>query len=171
MPESLRLVVCPGSFDPPTNGHVAMIARAARLFDRVVVAVLANPSKRGWLPVEERLSMLRDVLAASPDRDRLEVDTFDGLLADYVRTRQASAVVRGLRSVTEFADESQMAMMNRHLVPAVETVFLVATPDVAYISSRLVREIAGLGGPLDGLVPPPVAARLARLSTDRIVRV
>jgi pantetheine-phosphate adenylyltransferase len=171
MADSPRLAVCPGSFDPPTNGHVEMIARAARLFDRVVVAVLANPAKQVWLPMDERLSLLREVIGTLPESARIEVDTFQGLLADYVRARQATAVVRGLRSVSEFSDESQMAMMNRHLLPSFETVFLVAAPGVAHISSRLVREVASLGGSLDGLVPPAVALRLLQRSADRIVRV
>jgi pantetheine-phosphate adenylyltransferase len=171
MADSPRLAVCPGSFDPPTNGHVEMIARAARLFDRVVVAVVANPAKQAWLPMDERLSLLREVIGTLPEAARIEVDTFQGLLADYVRAREATAVVRGLRSVSEFSDESQMAMMNRHLLPSFETVFLVAAPGVAHISSRLVREVASLGGPLDGLVPSAVALRLLRRSADRIVRV
>lgn len=162
----MRIGVCPGSFDPLTNGHVEMIARAARLFDRLIVAVLENPSKQAWFSVEERTSMLREVIGGLPDRADIEVDAFSGLLADYVTRRNAAAVVRGLRTVSEFSDETQMALMNRHLTGC-ETVFLVSGPAVAYISSRLVKEVAALGGPLDGLVPPVVAARLRGRSVPR----
>jgi pantetheine-phosphate adenylyltransferase len=155
----VRVAVCPGSFDPLTNGHVEMIARASRLFDRLIVAVLDNPAKKAWFTVEERTAMLREVLGTLPDGRQIEVDAFHGLLVDYVKRRSASAVIRGLRTVNEFADESQMALMNRH-ISGCETVFLVSGPAVAYISSRLVKEVAALGGPLDGLVPPIVAARL-----------
>jgi pantetheine-phosphate adenylyltransferase len=171
MADSLRLAVCPGSFDPLTNGHLDMIVRGAQLFDRLVVAVLMNPGKEPLFTIDARVSMVRDVLASRPELTNVEVDTFDGLLADFTRTRRATAVLRGLRSSSEFADEAQMAMMNRHLYAGCETVFLPANPAVAYISSRLVREIARLGGPLDGLVPPLVAAHLTRRSADRTVRV
>jgi pantetheine-phosphate adenylyltransferase len=151
--------VCPGSFDPITNGHVEMIARAARLCDTLVVAVLDNPSKQAWFTVDERTAMLREVLAPLPESRHIEVDAFSGLLVDFVTRRGASAVIRGLRTANEYADESQMALMNRHLTGC-ETLFLVSGPAVAYISSRLVKEVARLGGSLDGLVPPPVAARM-----------
>lgn len=157
-----RLAVCAGSFDPVTNGHVDMFVRAAGLFDRVVVAVLANSAKQPWFSVEERLTILRDVLRGSPSTLHVEVDAFDGLLVDYVKRRGAVAVVRGLRTTSEFSEESQMALMNRHLHAGFETVFLVPAPAVSYISSRLVKEVAALGGPLDGLVPPAVVAALAR---------
>jgi pantetheine-phosphate adenylyltransferase len=171
MADAPRLAVCPGSFDPLTNGHVEMIVRGARLFDRLVVAVLSNAAKQPWFPLDERLVMVREVLRARAETRHAEVEAFDGLLADYVRAKRAAAVIRGLRTASEFADESQMAMMNRHLFEGFETVFLVATPDVAFISSRLVRDIAALGGPLDGLVPPLVAGHLARRqSRDRTVR-
>jgi pantetheine-phosphate adenylyltransferase len=167
-----RIAICPGSFDPLTNGHVDVIARSAKLFDRLIVAVVANPSKQAWLSVGERVDMAREVVAALPGSHAIEVVTFDGLLADYVRARGATAVVRGVRTVSEFADESQMALMNRHLVPDLETLFLVASPSVGHISSRLVREVAMLGGSLDGLVPGEVARRLARRRpSDRTVQV
>ena len=162
----MRVAVCPGSFDPLTNGHVEMIARASRLFDRLIVAVLDNPAKRAWFTVEERTSMLSEVLGALPDGRHIEVDAFNGLLVDYVKRRGAAAVIRGLRTVSEFSDESQMALMNRHLAGC-ETVFLVSGPAVAYISSRLVKEVAALGGPLDGLVPESVAARMMGRRTNR----
>jgi pantetheine-phosphate adenylyltransferase len=167
-----RIAICPGSFDPLTNGHVDMIARSAKLFDRLIVAVVANPSKQAWLSIGERVDMAREVVATLPGSHAIEVATFDGLLADYVRARGATAVVRGVRTVSEFADESQMALMNRHLVPDLETLFLVASPSVGHISSRLVREVAMLGGSLDGLVPGEVAARLVRRRPfDRTVQV
>ena len=168
MGDTVRVAVCPGSFDPLTNGHVEMIARATRLFDRLIVAVLDNPSKQSWFTVEERTAMLREVLGALPDGRLIEVDAFSGLLADYATRRQAVAVVRGLRTVNEFSEESQMALMNRHL-SGCETVFLVSGPAVAYISSRLVKEVAALGGPLDGLVPPAVAARMMGRRNSRTV--
>ena len=164
----MRIAVCPGSFDPLTNGHVEMIARASRLFDRLIVAVLDNPAKQAWFTVEERTAMLREVLGALPDGRQIEVDAFQGLLVEYVKRRGAAAVIRGLRTVNEFSDEAQMALMNRHL-SGCETVFLISGPAVAYISSRLVKEVAALGGPLDGLVPPIVAARMMGRRTNRTI--
>ena len=152
-----RLAVCPGSFDPLTNGHVDMIRRAARLFDRVVVAVLVNASKTPLFSVDERVAILRDVLKDLP---ALEVDTFDGLLVDYVERRQADAIVRGLRAVSDFDYEYQMAQMNRRLNGRIETVFLLPAEQYAYTSSRLVKEVFMLGGSVQGLVPPAVEARL-----------
>jgi pantetheine-phosphate adenylyltransferase len=168
MEHAVRVAVCPGSFDPLTNGHVEMIARAVRLFDRLIVTVLDNPSKQAWFTVDERTAMLREVLSALPDGRHIEVDAFNGLLVDYVARRNATAVVRGLRTVNEFSDESQMALMNRHL-SGCETVFLVSGPAVAYISSRLVKEVAALGGPLDGLVPPAVALRITGRRANRTI--
>jgi pantetheine-phosphate adenylyltransferase len=159
MAQTARLAVVPGSFDPPTNGHLDMIVRTAALFDRVVVALLVNASKQPIFTLEERVAMMREIVAAIPN---VEVDTFDGLLADYVRMRGASAVVRGLRTTTEYSEEWPMAQMNRHLNPACETIFLVPAPEHMPISARLVREIASLGGPLTGLVPPSVDAQLKR---------
>lgn len=158
-----RLAVCPGSFDPLTNGHIDIIERSARLFDRVIVAVLVNAEKRPLFEMPDRVAMIREALAHLPN---IEIESFEGLLAEFVRSRSARAVVRGLRSTTEFNDEWQMAQMNRRLAPDVETVFLVPAPDVAYVSSRLVKDIARLGGPLEGLVPPGVAARLSRRKTE-----
>ena len=152
-----RLAVCPGSFDPLTNGHVDMIRRAARLFDRVVVAVLVNASKTPLFSVEERVAILRDVLKDLPD---VEVDTFDGLLVDYVERRKADVIVRGLRAVADFDYEYQMAQMNRRLNARIETMFLLPAEQYAYTSSRLVKEVFMLGGSVQGLVPPAVEARL-----------
>ena len=167
MSHSHRIAVCAGSFDPITNGHVDLIARAARLFDGVVIGVLANPAKQSWFSVAERVAMTREVIASLPGMSHVEVDTFDGLLVDFVRQKKAAAIVRGLRTSTEFADESQRALMNRHLSARCETVFLVSSPEVAHISSRLVKEIAAFAGPLDGLVPPAVMKHLSRLVSGR----
>jgi pantetheine-phosphate adenylyltransferase len=153
------VAVFPGSFDPLTNGHVDVIDRASRLFDQVVIAVLVNSGKAPLFSIEERLAVIREVFAGRPSVD---VDTFDGLLVEFARRRQASAIVRGLRRASDFDYEVQMTDMNRHLDPDVETLFLVPSPHVAFISSTLVKEIAALGGPVDGLVPDPVRARLLR---------
>jgi pantetheine-phosphate adenylyltransferase len=153
------MAVCAGSFDPLTNGHVDIIERAARLFDRVIVAVLINADKQPLFAVGERVAMVRDSIG---HLSNVEIDAFSGLLAEYARTRGARVLVRGLRTASEFADEYPMAMMNRHLNDELDTVFLIPTPTVAYVSSRLVKEIARLGGSLDGLVPSGVALRLAQ---------
>jgi pantetheine-phosphate adenylyltransferase len=158
MAEVRRLAVVPGSFDPPTNGHLDIVRRSAALFDRVIVAVLVNSAKQPWFTAAERVEMMREALAGTPG---VEIETFDGLLADYVRLRGASAVVRGLRTAAEFSDEWQMALMNRHLNDACETVFVVPSVPTVFVSSQLVREVSSLGGSVDGLVPPGVARRLA----------
>jgi pantetheine-phosphate adenylyltransferase/16S rRNA (guanine(966)-N(2))-methyltransferase RsmD len=158
MAQAPRIAVFPGSFDPLTNGHVDVVRRALRLFDAVVVAILVNPSKQSLFTLEDRVAMARDVLGGTPGVD---VDTFEGLLTDYARRRHARAVVRGLRGNADFEYERQMALMNRHLYEDVETVFILPSQAYEHISSTLVREIAALGGPLDGLVPPAVAARFS----------
>ena len=159
MPADPRIAIFAGSFDPLTKGHADVIARSAPLFDRLIVAVLVNASKQPLFSAEERVAMIREVVA---DQPRVEVDTFDGLLAAYAQDRGATVAVRGLRTGAEFAEEWQMALMNRHLYAGLETVFMPASAEFAHISSRLVKEIARLGGPIDGLVPPAVAAHLAR---------
>lgn len=154
-----RLAVVAGSFDPFTNGHLDLVERAARLFDRVVVAVLVNKSKQAVFTTEERVGMIRDVVGAMPG---VEVDTFDGLLVDYVRKRAAVAVVRGLRTAGEFTDEWPTALVNRQLNAACETVFVIPAAGVMHVSSRHVREVASFGGPIDAFVPAPIVARVAR---------
>ena len=154
-----RLAIYPGSFDPLTNGHVDIISRGARLFDRVVVAILLNPGKQPLFSVDERVAIVREVFAGTPN---VEVDTFQGLLVDYVRRRKASVIVRGLRAVADFEYELQMALMNRHLSADLETVFMMPAEQYTYVSSRLIKEIAALGGSLTGLVPASVEARLER---------
>ena len=153
-----RIAVCPGSFDPLTMGHVDIIERAARLYDRIIVAVLVNASKRPLFSVDERLAIIREVFAG---RDNVEADAFEGLLVDYAREKGASVIVRGLRAVSDFEYESQMALMNRHLSPHLETTFLVPAEQYTYISSTLIKEVFSLGGSIEGLVPPLVEARLS----------
>lgn len=152
-----RVAIYPGSFDPLTNGHVNIIERGLDLFDTVVVAVARNISKTGMFTIEERLAMVTDVFG---DHPRLEVDTFEGLLVDYARQRGAGTILRGLRAVADFEYEYQMANMNRTLAPQVETLFLMADPTTFYVSSRLVKEVASLGGDIEQVVPPVVRARL-----------
>jgi len=166
------LAVYPGSFDPITMGHVDIIQRGSRLFDRIVVAVLINADKSPLFTVGERVEVAREVFR---DRPNVEVDTFDGLLVDYARRRDAKVIVRGLRAVSDFEYEMQMAHMNRHLSPTVETVFLMPDAAHAFLSSRLVKEVFSLGGDVAALVPPAVHRRLqqAREATGggpRVVR-
>jgi pantetheine-phosphate adenylyltransferase len=157
MSDPARIAVVPGSFDPLTNGHLDVITRSTRLFDRVIVGVLVNPSKAPLFSLAERVDMIREVTVRVPG---VEVDSFEGLLADYVSRVAAVAIVRGLRTSAEFSDEWPIAMMNRRLNPQCETVFVVPSMEHMCVSSRIVREIASLGGAIDGLVPPSVAARL-----------
>ena len=152
-----RIAVCPGSFDPLTNGHLDLILRAARIFDRVVVAILVNEQKEPLLSTGDRLSLLREVFAG---QSPVQVETFDGLLVDFAARVGAGAIVRGLRSAGDFEYEWPMTVTNRRLRPEIETVFLVPAPEVSAISSRLVKEIWRLGGDISGMVPGPVEARL-----------
>lgn len=151
--------VYPGTFDPITNGHADLVHRAARLFDRVIVAVAANPYKAPFFPLEERVEMARAALAGL---ERVEVTGFDTLLADYVRARGAGVILRGLRAVSDFEYEFQLASMNRQLAPEVETLFLTPAEQYSFISSGLVREIAALGGAVADFVHPAVEAALKR---------
>jgi pantetheine-phosphate adenylyltransferase len=159
----VRRCVCPGSFDPVTNGHLDVIERAAALFDEVVVAVLVNLSKQSMFSVHDRISMLTDVTGHLPN---VTVEGFQGLLVDFCRNRDIPAVVKGLRAVTDFDYELQMAQMNRRL-SGLETMFVAANPDYSYLSSSLVREVAVHGGDVSGLVPDTVLGRLGnRLETE-----
>ena len=153
----MKLAVYPGSFDPLTNGHIDIIERGTHLFDRIIVAVLVNIDKAPLFTTEERVEIVRDVFKGRPN---VEVDTFDGLLVDYLTRRKADVIVRGLRALSDFEAEFQMALMNRRLGPNIETVFMMPAEQYTYISSRLIKEVFGLGGHIEGLVPPLVEQRL-----------
>ena len=157
-----QVAIYPGSFDPLTAGHVDIITRGARLFERIVVAILVNVEKKPLFTVPERIELAREVFAHLPNVD---VDTFGGLLVDYARVKQASVVVRGLRAVSDFEYEFQMALMNRRLNADLETVFMMPAEEYSYVSSRLVKEVFALGGNITGLVPPAVEARLKTKGT------
>jgi pantetheine-phosphate adenylyltransferase len=152
-----RIAIYPGSFDPLHNGHVDLIQRGSRLFDRIVVAILLNIEKAPLFSVDERVDIVREVFRDYPN---VEVDTFDGLLVEYARRKRASAIVRGLRAVSDFEYEMQMALMNRNLNPAVETVFMMPSETYTYVSSRIVKEVVALGGTVANLVPSIVESRL-----------
>jgi pantetheine-phosphate adenylyltransferase len=151
------LAIYPGSFDPVTNGHLDLIERGAKIFDRLVVSVLRNMEKAPLFSVEERVEMLAEVTGSWPN---VEVDIFAGLLVDYAQLRKANVILRGIRAVSDYEYELQMAMMNRKLQPNVETVFMMPAESYSYLSSHMVREIARLGGPVTGLVPAPVEHHL-----------
>jgi pantetheine-phosphate adenylyltransferase len=159
------LAVYPGSFDPLTNGHVDIIERGARLFDRIIVAMLVNAEKSPLFSMAERVDIARAVFKNHPN---VEVDTFDGLLVDYVARRQANVIVRGLRAVSDFEYEFQMALMNRELASTIETVFMMPAVKYSYISSRLIKEVFALGGKVHGLVPDMVEARLREKQAARV---
>jgi pantetheine-phosphate adenylyltransferase len=149
--------IYPGSFDPVTNGHLDLIHRGAKIFDELVVAILRNPEKNPLFSVPERREMLE---AMTKDLPNVHIDEFEGLLVDYARTRSAVAVLRGIRAISDYEYELQMALMNRKLDPGLETIFMMPAEKYSYLSSRLVREVARLGGSVEGLVPPMVAERL-----------
>jgi pantetheine-phosphate adenylyltransferase len=153
-----RIALYPGSFDPLTNGHLDILARARRLADRVVVAILENDSKTPLFSIEERIEMIREIVG---DDANIEVRSFQGLLVDFAKETGATLIVRGLRAVSDYEYELQMALMNRRLASDVETVFLMAKEEFSYVSSRLVKEVARLGADVRGLVPEPVRRRLA----------
>jgi pantetheine-phosphate adenylyltransferase len=156
----MSVAVYPGSFDPITNGHLDIVERAASVFDTVIVAVLANPKKAPLLTVEERIDVIRAALEAHdvPD-ERVDVDSFEGLTVEFARSRGASAIVRGLRAISDFETEMQLAHNNRVLAPRIDTVFFMTSAANSYVSSSLVKEIASFGGDVSGMVP--VAAREA----------
>jgi pantetheine-phosphate adenylyltransferase len=151
--------IYPGSFDPITSGHLDLIERGCRLFDRLIVAILRNEAKEPLFSVEERIEMLREVVGHFPN---VEVDSFNGLLVDYAAEKNATALVRGIRAISDYEYELQMALMNRRLRPDIETVFMMASEAHSFISSRLVKEVFALGGNITGLVPPSVEVRLRR---------
>ena len=152
-----RVAIYPGSFDPLTNGHVDIITRGAAIFDRIIVAILHNQEKAPLFSVQARVDMAREVFAGEP---KVVVKSFGGLLVDFARQQGAHVIVRGLRAIPDFEYEFQMALMNRRMAPELETVFMMPAEAYTYISSRLIREVFALGGPIAGLVPEIVEARM-----------
>jgi pantetheine-phosphate adenylyltransferase len=155
MPETSAIY--PGSFDPITNGHVDIIERGLKVFDRLIIAVLENPKKRPLFTTKERVRMIQDIFASKKE---VEVRAFDGLLVDFARSQGTHVVIRGLRAISDFEYEFQMALMNRSLDPDIETFFMMPSVNYSFLSSNLVREVAGLGGSVEGLVPGPIARKL-----------
>jgi len=153
----VRRAIYPGSFDPVTNGHLDVLHRAAKIFDEVIIAVAYNSQKSGLFTPEERIGLISEATRTLPN---VRVARFQGLLVEYARAQQASAVIRGLRAISDFEFEFQMALMNRKLEPEVETIFLMPREEYTYLSSRIVKEIAGLGGAIETFVPPFVAQAL-----------
>lgn len=153
----LRVAVYPGSFDPVTYGHIDIIDRALKIFDGVIVAVARNSEKNALFTVQERIDMLTEILR---DRPQAKVETFDGLLVDYVRRAGATVVIRGLRAVSDFEFEFQLAQMNRNITREVETMFMMTSVPYSYLSSSIVKEVSHLNGPVDKLVPPLVKSAL-----------
>ena len=153
----MTTAVYPGSFDPITNGHLDIVSRSTAVFERLIVAVLANPRKTPLLPVEERIAIIEASLAGNgADMDRLEIAAFDGLTVDFCHAQGATAIVRGLRAISDFEIEMQLAHNNRDLAPDVDTVFFMTSVENGYVSSSLVKEIASLGGDVSGMVPEAV---------------
>jgi pantetheine-phosphate adenylyltransferase len=153
-----RSAIYPGSFDPPTNGHLDIIARACHLFDEVIVAILINPGKQPMFSVEERLELLREIL--KPRSQQVKIETFEGLLVDFADKRQAQAIIRGVRSMKDYEYELPMILMNRRLNPQIETVLLIASEENSYLSSSLIKEVFSLGGSIEGLVPEIVIKQM-----------
>jgi pantetheine-phosphate adenylyltransferase len=149
----MSVAVYPGSFDPITNGHLDVIRRAAGVFERVIVGVLANPRKQPLLSVEDRIDIIRRALAADGAADRIDIDSFDGLTVDFCRARNARFIVRGLRAISDFETEMQLAHNNRKLAPEVDTVFFMTAVEHGYVSSSLVKEIASFGGDVSEMIP------------------
>ena len=159
----MSVAVYPGSFDPITNGHVDIVERAAGVFDIVIVAVLANPRKAPLLSVDERIAVIQDALAQHETlAGRIEVASFDGLTVDFARAHEARAIVRGLRAISDFETEMQLAHNNRVLAPSIDTVFFMTSAANSYVSSSLVKEIASFGGDVSGMVPAAARAALDR---------
>jgi pantetheine-phosphate adenylyltransferase len=155
----MRTAIYPGSFDPLTNGHLDLVHRASKLFDRVIVAVARNESKKALFSLKERVALVREAIADMP---KVEADSFDGLLVNYVEKQNGQAIIRGLRAVSDFEFEFQLALMNRKLNERVETIFMMPKETYTFLSSRIVKEIANLGGNVDCFVPDHVRIALAR---------
>lgn len=151
------IAIYPGSFDPPTNGHLDLIQRGAKIFEELVVAILRNSEKSPMFSVAERLEMLRELTG---DLKNVRIDTFDGLMVEYAKSMDAMCVLRGIRAISDYEYELQMALMNRKIEPTLETVFMMPADKYSYVSSRLVREVAQAGGPVKGLVPEVVEQKL-----------
>lgn len=156
---SMRIAIYPGSFDPMTNGHLDVASRAAKLFDRIIVAVACNAEKNSLFTLDERVTLVKKAVARLPN---VSVDSFDGLLVDYVESKNARAIVRGLRAVSDFEFEFQLALMNRKLDENIETIFMMPKDTYTFLSSRIVKEIARLGGDIRPFVPPNVQAALRK---------
>ena len=155
----MKIAVCPGSFDPITKGHLDIIERASTLFDKIIVVVLSNPTKTTLFTVEERTELVKKVLEQHPN---IEVDSFDGLLADYVKKRGACAVVRGLRAVTDFEYEFQMALINKRMNPEFETMFLTTSAEYLYLSSSVIKQIASFNGDVSDFIPAEIREDIMR---------
>ncbi len=161
----MRTAVCPGSFDPVTNGHLDIIERAAQIFDRLYVAVFTNSGKEPLFTLEERLAMLK---TAARDLPNVIIESSDGLLLDYCRQHGANVIVKGLRAVSDYEYEFRMAMMNRKLDERVETVFLMSRVEYSYLSSSILKDVARFGGSIEGLVPPEVEVALKKRIEERV---
>jgi len=157
----MRRAIYPGSFDPVTNGHLDIIERGCKLFDEIIIGILVNPDKSPFFTVEERQEMLTEVVRSiSKGECLVRVDSFSGLLVKYAMAQQANVIVRGIRAISDYEYEFQMALMNRRLEPSLETVFMMPAEAYSYVSSRLVKEVLQLGGPVSGLVPDVVEKRM-----------
>jgi len=164
----MRRAIYPGSFDPVTNGHLDIIERGCKLFDEIIIAILVNPEKQPFFSVEERYEMLSEVLQhIDKGRCTLRVDSFRGLLVNYAVAQQADVIVRGIRAISDYEYELQMALMNRRLEPGIETVFMMPAESYSYVSSRLVKEVFQLGGTIEGLVPALVEQRMKEKIAER----
>ncbi len=157
----MRRAIYPGSFDPVTNGHLDIIERGCKLFDEIIISILVNPEKQPFFTIEERLEMLADVVAdITKGGCTVRIDSFRGLLVNYAVAQQANVIVRGIRAISDYEYELQMALMNRRLEPGIETVFMMPAETYSYVSSRLVKEVFQLGGTINGLVPPLIETRM-----------
>jgi len=164
----MRRAIYPGSFDPVTNGHLDIIERSCKLFDEIIIGILVNPEKQPFFSIEERCDMLTQVLQEiNRGSCDVRVDSFQGLLVNYAVAQHAHAIVRGIRAISDYEYELQMALMNRRLEPSIETVFMMSAETYTYVSSRLVKEVFQLGGVLDGLVPPLIEKRMKEKMNNR----